>query len=93
MGCEMLERSAVKVARSVLRRGHRSNSMSLFDYNCIHLINFRYPYTRARLDSLPTSYVVTAEHPIEAIDPVSSYLTSLLDLILLSIEIFRWWLD
>jgi hypothetical protein len=32
MGCEMLERSAVKVARSVFRRGHRSNSMSLF-YN------------------------------------------------------------
>jgi transposase len=31
MGCEMLERSAVKVACSVLRRGHRSNSMSLFN--------------------------------------------------------------
>jgi len=31
MGCEMLERSAMKVARSVLRRGHWSNSVSIFD--------------------------------------------------------------
>ena len=31
-GCEMLERSAVKVARSVLRRGCRCNSVLLFDW-------------------------------------------------------------
>jgi hypothetical protein len=41
MGCEMLERSAVKVARSVLRRGHRSNSMSLFDPP--HIVTYREP--------------------------------------------------
>ncbi len=31
LGCEVLERSAVKVARSVLRRGRGSNPASLFD--------------------------------------------------------------
>jgi hypothetical protein len=34
MGCEMLERSAAKVARSVLRRGRVSNRSSLFGDGC-----------------------------------------------------------
>ena len=38
MGCEMLERSAVKIARSVLRRGHRSNSVALFDRPTFELV-------------------------------------------------------
>lgn len=38
-GCEVLERSAVKVARFVLRRGRRSNHASLFDDPTTKYIN------------------------------------------------------